>query len=233
MTSLRRKRTAVIWVLVLLCAVAIFRFALPPWVAWSKNRVTESPGPALSARASSLHQRLSIVDLHADTLLWGRNILRKSGIGHIDLPRLLEANVALQVFSVITKTPRGLNLKSNDDTTDNITLLALSQGWPWNSLMSLSERALYQAQRLQDFAEQSGGRLVVIRSRGDLQKVIAGRANNHKVVGALLALEGAHALEGDPANLMKLYQAGYRMIGLTHFFDNETGGSAHGIEKGG
>jgi membrane dipeptidase len=187
----------------------------------------------LSARASSLHQRLSIVDLHADTLLWGRNILGKSSIGHIDLPRLLEANVALQVFSVVTKTPRGLNLKINDDTTDNITLLALAQGWPWKSLMSLSERALYQARRLQEFSEQSDGRLVFIRNRGDLQKVLASRKNNHKVIGALLALEGAHALEGDPANLVKLYQAGYRMIGLTHFFDNEAGGSAHGIEKGG
>ena len=219
--------------MVLLCAVAIFRFAVPPWVAWSKNRVIDSPGPALSTRASSLHQRLGIVDLHADTLLWGRDILRKSAIGHIDLPRLLEANVTLQVFSVVTKTPMGLNLKSNDDRTDNITLLALAQGWPWKSLMSLSERALYQAQRLQDFADQSDGRLIVIRNRDDLQKLVASRKNNQKVVGALLALEGAHALEGDPGNLETLYQAGYRMIGLTHFFDNETGGSAHGMEKGG
>ncbi len=31
----------------------------------------------------------------------------------------------------------------------------------------------------------------------------------------------------------KLYEAGFRMAGLTHFFDNELGGSAHGMEKGG
>ncbi len=29
------------------------------------------------------------------------------------------------------------------------------------------------------------------------------------------------------------YEAGFRMFGLTHFFDNEVGGSAHGVSKGG
>jgi membrane dipeptidase len=31
----------------------------------------------------------------------------------------------------------------------------------------------------------------------------------------------------------RLAAAGYRMVGLAHFFDNAFGGSAHGIEKGG
>lgn len=48
-----------------------------------------------------------------------------------------------------------------------------------------------------------------------------------------MGLEGAHALEGDISNLDVLYNAGYRMIAPTHFFDNELGGSAHGLEKGG
>lgn len=87
--------------------------------------------------------------MHADTLLWGRNILKRSRIGHIDLPRLIEGSFALQVFSAVTKTPTGPNLSSNDDKSDNITLLALAQGWPWKTLNSLSERALYQAQQLQ------------------------------------------------------------------------------------
>jgi microsomal dipeptidase-like Zn-dependent dipeptidase len=49
----------------------------------------------------------------------------------------------------------------------------------------------------------------------------------------LLALEGLHPLEGKLDNVDKLYDAGFRMAGLTHFFDNELGGSAHGMEKGG
>ena len=38
---------------------------------------------------------------------------------------------------------------------------------------------------------------------------------------------------GDPANLDVLFGAGFRMVGLVHFFDNELGGSAHGVGKGG
>ncbi|MEZ4292124.1 MAG: membrane dipeptidase [Myxococcota bacterium] len=52
-------------------------------------------------------------------------------------------------------------------------------------------------------------------------------------IGALLAIEGAHAMESDPANLARLFDAGYRMIGLAHFFDNDYAGSAHGVAKGG
>ena len=39
----------------------------------------------------------------------------------------------------------------------------------------------------------------------------------------------AHALDGDPANVDVLFEAGYRMMSPTHFFDNAFGGSAHGV----
>ena len=48
-----------------------------------------------------------------------------------------------------------------------------------------------------------------------------------------LATEGLQPLQGQLENIDKLYDAGFRMTGLTHFFDNEVGGSAHGIDKGG
>jgi microsomal dipeptidase-like Zn-dependent dipeptidase len=107
------------------------------------------------------------------------------------------------------------------------------QLWPpktWNSLL---ERALYQAARLNDAAKRDPRALAVIRTRSDLAALMARRAKGEKVVGGLLAIEGAHALEGSLANLEKLKDAGYRMIGLTHFFDNELGGSLHGESKGG
>src|SRR5690606_9614838 len=40
-------------------------------------------------------------------------------------------------------------------------------------------------------------------------------------------------LEGRLENIDRMYDAGFRIMGLTHFFDNEVGGSAHGLEKGG
>jgi microsomal dipeptidase-like Zn-dependent dipeptidase len=44
----------------------------------------------------------------------------------------------------------------------------------------------------------------------------------------MLGIEGGHALEGTMENLDAVFAAGVRMIGPTHFFDNEFGGSAHG-----
>ncbi|WP_346766562.1 membrane dipeptidase [Paraglaciecola sp. 20A4] len=40
-------------------------------------------------------------------------------------------------------------------------------------------------------------------------------------------------MEGDLANLDDLFKAGNRMMGLTHFFDNEVAGCAHGLNKDG
>jgi microsomal dipeptidase-like Zn-dependent dipeptidase len=72
-----------------------------------------------------------------------------------------------------------------------------------------------------------------VRTRGDLEALLAQRAQAGRPIGALLGIEGAHALEGDLANLDVVVGRGFRMIGLTHFFDNEFAGSAHGVQKGG
>jgi microsomal dipeptidase-like Zn-dependent dipeptidase len=48
-----------------------------------------------------------------------------------------------------------------------------------------------------------------------------------------LALEGLGALEGDPANLDRLFRAGFRMAAPSHFVDTDIGGSAAGAEKHG
>ena len=191
-------------------------------------------GPyAISPAARDLHERLTIVDLHADSLLWGRDLLRRSDHGHVDLPRLVDGNVTLQVLAFPTKVPRHLNIERNDDRTDDITLVALVQGWPRATWRSLLARAEHQAGRLETMAAASDRRLVIIRNGADLDALLARRVAGERVVGALLAIEGAHALDGDQANVDRLAAAGYRMVGLTHFFDNAYGGSAHGTAKGG
>lgn len=193
-----------------------------------------SRGPySVDPAARELHERLTVVDLHADSLLWGRDLLQRSDRGHVDLPRLLDGNVTLQVFALPTKVPRHLNIDRNDDRTDDIRLVALVQGWPRATWRSLLARADYQAGRLATMAAASGGCLVLVRSVADLDALLARRAAGDRVVGALLAIEGAHALDGDPANIDHLVSVGYRMLGLTHFFDNAFGGSAHGTTKGG
>lgn len=218
--------------IVLLSAFALF-FGLPSLIDWQMNSVAQSPPYPANSTAKALHERLFVADLHNDALLWQRDLLTRHSYGHSDLPRLLEGRVALQVFSTVTKTPRGLNYHSNAADSDNITLLLMAQRWPRQTWNSLLQRALYQAERLQQSAKASQGRLVLIHSRGELQAYLDSWQRNPNQLGALLATEGLHPLEGRLENLDKLYDAGFRIAGLTHFFDNEVGGSAHGLTKGG
>jgi len=196
--------------------------------------VVGRPGPYfVSPAASDLHERLTVVDLHADSLLWGRDLLVRADRGHVDIPRLIEGNVALQVFAVPTKVPRHLNIERNDDRSDDIALVALVQGWPATTWRSLLARAEYLAKRLIDTAARSGGSFVVVRTTADLESLLARRAAGEVVVGGLLAIEGAHMLDGEPSSVERLFAAGFRMVGLAHFFDNALAGSAHGVRKGG
>ncbi|CDG85016.1 dipeptidase [Janthinobacterium agaricidamnosum] len=205
----------------------------PALVDQNLNRVSPSEAATPSARALALHRSLWIADLHADTLLWQRDLNRESHTGHVDLPRLARGNVALQAFSVVTKTRRNMNIDSNGAGTDNITALVIAQGMPaatWNSLL---ERALYKAGRLSDFADDSNGGFRMVGSRAQLRDFIAARQKNPQLTAGWLTLEGAHALEGGLDNLGRLYRAGYRMAAPAHFFDTELAGSQHGRQKGG
>jgi microsomal dipeptidase-like Zn-dependent dipeptidase len=217
---------------ILLGALAIF-FYVAHETDRRSNRLIPRSRPPVSEAARRLHERLLVADLHADTLLWDRDPLERAPRGHVDVPRLLEGNVALQAFTVVTKTPRHLNIESNDDRSDDVTLLAMAQRWPPATWFSLKARALHQARRLDDAAARSAGRLSVVRSRSELAACLARRGRERSVTAGFLGLEGAHALEGDLANLEVLFGAGFRMVGLVHFFDNEFAGSAHGVAKGG
>lgn len=218
---------------VVLAALAYGLVRLPRFVAADMNRVTATAPHDLSREAARFHGRIPVADLHADALLWRRDLLERDHIGHVDVPRLIDGNVALQVFSVVTKTPRGINYERNTADTDNVTLLAVANRWPPRTWWSLEERALYQAGKLHRFAADSEGRLTVIRSRDELSDYLDRRAGEPEITAGVLALEGAHALEGDLEAIDRLYDAGFRIVGLTHFFDNEIGGSAHGVQKGG
>jgi microsomal dipeptidase-like Zn-dependent dipeptidase len=220
---------------VLIVAAAATTFALLPGFVESRmNRIQAGEPATPSDAASTLHAKLFVADLHADTLLWDRDLLERGTRGHVDLPRLIEGNVALQAFTVVTQTPKDMNYDNNTAETDNITLLTIVEGWPRVAWSSLLERALYQSRRLHDAVAQSGGALRLITTREDLIEFIVERRNTDPhAVGCFLGIEGLHCLEGRIENVDVLFDAGFRMMGPTHFFDNEVGGSAHGVEMGG
>jgi microsomal dipeptidase-like Zn-dependent dipeptidase len=231
-------RNILIWLAVAVAALLMAFFAFVPTIAdKSMNRIAGPGTWKVAPAAAALHKRLAIVDLHSDSLLWQRDVGKLHGFGHVDLPRLEAGNVALQVFSSVTKTPRNQNYDSNSDKTDNITLLAIGQLQPldtWGIFgPALLNRSLWHAEKLHRAEAESNGRLRIIHSAGDLDRLLADRATGRQVTGALLSVEGAQNLEGSAANLSRLYDAGFRMIGLAHFFDNELAGSMHGEKKGG
>jgi microsomal dipeptidase-like Zn-dependent dipeptidase len=123
----------------------------------------------------------------------------------MDLPRLLDGGVDLQVFSVVSKVSALL------------FIAALRSPATW---FSPREQALAQANELRQLAENSP--LTLVLRREDLS---AGG------IRGLLALEGMHALEGDEKALLEFHAAGFRMMGLVHFTDNEIAGSTHGVNK--
>jgi microsomal dipeptidase-like Zn-dependent dipeptidase len=215
----------------LIAAIAFFIVA-PGYVENSMNKV-EPVALKITPRARALHATLQIADMHADTLLWKRSLLERSDRGQVDLPRLLEGNYALQVFSSVTKTPKHQNYDANSADTDNITSLAIADLQPVRTWGSLLERSLWHATKLQRYAGASNGQLRLIRSPADLDRLLADRASGRKVVGAMLSIEGLQDLEGKLANLDRLHDAGFRMAGLAHFFDNDVAGSMHGTAKGG
>jgi microsomal dipeptidase-like Zn-dependent dipeptidase len=197
------------------------------------NRTGGFSASQASDRAKALAATLRMVDLHADTLLWGRDLNERAGHGHVDVPRLALGNVAIQAFTVVTKVPRTMKLEHNADDADLISLLSSAAGWPDGARASLKARAVYQAALLHEAAARSGGRLSVLRSAKDVEGFLSRRTGDPTLVGGFLGFEGAQCLEGDLANLDALYDAGFRMGAPTHFTDTEVAGSAHGLTLAG
>ena len=230
-----KKKILIALAVILLLLIGAFFFVLPAQLEKRLNVASNPPPYLASERAVELHKKLLVADLHADSLLWNRDLLDHATRGHVDVPRLIEGNVALQSFTIVTKTPYvwKMNIERNDDSTDNITILAIAQRWPTATWSSLTQRALYQAQRLRDTAARSGGRFTLIRTSAELSSYLDRRIAEPRITAGFLGIEGAQALDGNLDNIDVLFEAGFRMMSPSHFFDTDIGGSAHGVDKGG
>ena len=62
-------------IVVVLCIAIAFFLEIPRLVDEKQNKVLKKPPYTASARALNLHKTLTIADLHADSLLWGRDLL--------------------------------------------------------------------------------------------------------------------------------------------------------------
>lgn len=211
------------------------------------DRQMNKPAPGLekailAPEDAALHESLFVADLHADTLKWNRDLLTRAYAGHVDVPRLVEGNVALQVFTMVTMSP--LKMPWSDsvsgDSLNMAAVLAALQGRP---AFSSRGRAFYQIDRFHDAVKRSREdeetpELLHIQSAEDLRQLVLRRQQGEAVVGGILGLEGAHWIGGDgktneqvKAEVRELFDAGVRLFAPVHRFDNNLSGSNEGQER--
>ncbi len=207
---------------IVVIALCVLRFVILKGVDSKNNAVLNRIPYSVSAETWDFHRQAFVADLHADPLLWGRDLRIRNRFGHIDIPRLTEGGIDLQIFGVVTHVPRVRNYNSTSNESDILPLLFVSSWRSPVTWFSPKQRALAQAAELKALAKQS--ELTLVLTQQDLTA---------EAVKGLLSLEGMHALQGGSDALEEFYLAGYRMMGLTHFFDSHVAGSAHGVNKGG
>jgi microsomal dipeptidase-like Zn-dependent dipeptidase len=204
---------------------------VPKIIDKQHNQIRVKAPYNVSEKSRELYDDLSfIADMHCDALLWRRDLLKDNDFGQVDIPKMIKANIGLQAFTIVTKSPKNQNYDNNTGDTDNITSLYLVQGRPTSSL---TKRAILQCRELYGFAEKSKGKFRIITTSKELTNFISDREKNGKLTAGFLGVEGAHALDGKIENVQVLYDNGVRMMSAVHFFDNKLGSSAHGIKKEG
>lgn len=153
-----------------------------------------------------------IADAHADSLMWNRDLTVASEEGQADFPRLREAGVGLQCFTVVT---RGFPF------IGGFPLFARYRRWPRDAIRGEWARAQFQLDQMERYCARSADTVRITRTRAELEdNLSAGR------LSAILGIEGAHALENDPARVQQLWERGVRFMGLTHLSNNSLGGSS-------
>lgn len=190
--------------------------------------------------------RFDVADLHCDMLLWGGRDFRKKTyhpiarnrlIGAVDVPRMIEGRVKLQVFAVsviqttrpmtksdnnansppwsmyqaVNSIPRQINHQYNERPnvfTDALVLKTVLERWPAKTWFSPKQRVLHQFRRLAGAAKENGQSLRIARSKADLRDTGAAV----QPVRSILAVEGLSCLNNDIATVNEFFEVGIRVL---------------------
>ena len=176
-----------------------------------KTRSDKTREPTVSDDARAIHVEHPAIDLHADTLVWSRWVgydlhkkheppLPRAALGgHVDAPRMREGGMGAQFFGLVS--------------------------------LPLADRPRGMARACHEQIDALEGQLSTPRADGlrlvrKAHEIAA--CNEGGALGALLGIEGAHALEGNLENVAAFARRGVRYIGLLHFSANEAGYPAYG-----
>jgi membrane dipeptidase len=163
-----------------------------------------------SEDARAIHAAHPAIDLHADTLMWSRWVgydlhkaheppLPRAALGgHVDLPRMREGGMGAQFFGLVS-----------------LPLASRPRG--------MARTCEEQITELESQITRRPEALRLVKKADELE-----RCMKEDAIGALLGIEGAHALEGDLDNVGRFARRGVRYLGLLHFSSNEAGFPAYG-----
>ena len=184
---------------------------------------TALPGRLFArARAHTLVHSSPVVDLLVGSALFRDAFLHGGAGGHVDLPRLRAVGVNVVGLTIATSWP---------DVRGTLSRWHFrSLGMPRSLVSSRVEIAEWLIARIERWCGESGGRLVIIRTAGDLDACL----REGGPVGVLLGVQGGgHVLDGDLRNVGRLRQQGVRMVAPAHVMDNDAVGSGTGRRAGG
>ena len=180
--------------------------------------------------------KLWTADLHADPLLWPREIWdplpEERKISHMNTDLLRKGNANLQVFAVVTHTPEPRKLgsditcasRSDFNTQVPLKLLFELHENPLR-LFSSRQRGLGQIARFREWLAEPESQLTPVATRSDLANLDATGK-----IGGMLAIEGLNWVRGTPDRIDReialLARNGVRMASLTHRFNNALAASS-------
>lgn len=155
--------------------------------------------------ALDLHHSALVADLHCDSVLLQmrneRDLAQRSTAGHLDLPRLIEGGVNLQVFAIWTD-PKALKPGEFDPFV---------------------RRGIEAVKALCD---RNSDRIALALSPAEALDIIgSGR------IAAVIGVEGGHALEGRLERLAEWFSAGVRLLTVTWCNSNELADSGADANK--
>ena len=188
------------------------------------NTIESTSHPDVSPEARALVHDVGVIDLHCDAPLFEKDLTLNQQVGHVDFPRLVAGEVRLQIHAVATQLPFGFNHTQTIDRKPDILTLLYGVMLSRMTFLSPYKRLFYQAERIRRLTGRSKEAFFVEDGSVEL---VSGRT------GVLLGFEGAQAVGDKPENITRLYAAGYRIAGLSHFHDNAYCGSHHGETRGG
>jgi membrane dipeptidase len=157
--------------------------------------------------AKAIHAEHPPIDLHADTLMWSR------WVGY-DLHKRHEPPLRRAALGGHVDLPR---MRDGGMGAQFFGLVSL----PLASRVRGMARVVHE--QIDALERQLQRDFALVRTASEIQE-----RNARGTIGALLGIEGAHALEGNLDNVASFARRGVRYLGILHFTSNEAGFPAYG-----